>query len=106
LRGTIWQAKDSIRRCDRFQQIKIEFRDQVINASPRTYPILDGLFHEPIVTAPLLATKHHVSFPTAKSDIDRLVECGVLKEIPKTRPKAYYSPKIMTAAYGEPEEIG
>jgi Fic family protein len=105
LRGTVWQAKDAIRRCDRFQEIKAEHRDQVVNPSPRTYLILEGLFHDPIVTAPLLAERLTVSYPTAKNDIDRLVESGILQEIAETRPRAYFAPKIMKAAYGEPEEL-
>jgi Fic family protein len=105
LRGVIWQAQDSIRRCDRFQEIKSEYHEQITNPSPRTFLIVEGLFHEPIVTAPLLATRLNVSFPTAKVDIDRLVECGVLKEIAHTRPKAYSATKIIRAAYGEPEEL-
>lgn len=105
LHGVIWQSRDSIRRCTRFLEIKNEYREQLINVSPRTHPILDGLLHDPIVTAPSLAAKHNVTFPTAKSDIDRLVGCGVLKPIPGTRPKAYFAEKIMQAAYGEPEEV-
>lgn len=105
LRGVIWQSRDSIRRCDRFQAIKNEYHEQITNPSPRTFLIIEGLFHEPIVTAPLLATRLGVSFPTAKTDIDRLVECGVLKEIAHTRPKAYSATEIIRAAYGEPEEL-
>lgn len=105
LRGVISQAQDSIRRCDRFQAIKNEYHEQVTNPSPRTFLIIEGLFHEPIVTAPLLASRLGVSFPTAKADIDRLVECGLLKEIGNTRPKAYSATKIIRAAYGELEEL-
>jgi Fic family protein len=106
LRGTIWQARDSVRRCDRFQEIKAEYHETIQSASPRTHPIIDGLFHDPIVTAPSLAAKHGVTWPTAKADIERLLDVGILKELPDTWPRAYYAPQIMTAAYGEPEEIG
>lgn len=75
------------------------------NPSPRTFLIIEGLFHEPIVTAPLLASRLGVSFPTAKADIDKLVEFGVLKEIAHTRPKAYGASEIISASYGEPEEL-
>jgi Fic family protein len=51
-----------------------------------------------------LAERLAVSYPTAKNDIDRLVEVGVLQEIAETRPRAYFAPKIMKAAYGELED--
>jgi hypothetical protein len=75
------------------------------NPSPRTHPIIEGLFTDPMITVPVIATKHNVSYPTAKADIERLVDAGVLRAIPDFHPKTYYQPAIMVAAYGSPEEL-
>ncbi len=104
LRGVVWQAKESIRRCDRLQAIKVEYLGQVKNPSSRSFPIIEGLFHDPVVTAPSLAAKHGVTWPTAKADIEKLIDAAILKELPDTWPRAYAALKIMDAAYGETEQ--
>jgi len=106
LTGTIQQANDSIRRCDKFNTLKRRFHEIATQyASPRTHQIIESLFVQPLVTVPHLASQFRVSPPTARSDIHRLVGLGILYEIGKSVPKSFYSPAIFQIAYGEPEEV-
>ena len=106
LRGTIAQAKDSIRRCRQFNQLRTEFHSRIDSHTPRTHRILDGLFSSPIVTVTSIASKYEITYHTAKSDIQRLVDAGILKPLPKARPRSFFSSEIMDIAYGEPELEG
>jgi Fic family protein len=104
LRGTISQAKDSIRRCDLLRRLRDEFQEKVLRPTARTHRIIEGLFSRPIVTTPQLAYQCHVTYPTAKADIDRLVEAGILTEVPDVYPTAYCAGRIMDVAYSDETE--
>lgn len=101
LRGTVEQATDSIRRCDELGNLIKRFHKKCEGLGNRAHPIVEGLFATPIITAPELAQRFGVTYPTAKSDIDELVRLDVLKEIPNTYPKTFYCPSIFQIAYGE-----
>ncbi len=105
LRGVIWQTKDAIRRCNKLNALKEEYKRKVTQRSSRSDPIIDDLFRHPLVTAPSVAAKHGVTQPTARSDIKKLVEAGILKPLKGTRPKAFYAEQIFVIAYGEAEQI-
>jgi Fic family protein len=104
LKGTIRQALDSNRRCDQLRQLKDDFHKRLDNAGPRAHPIVERLFATPVLTIPEMATQFNVTYPTAKSDIERLIALKILKEIPEEYPKLYYCPPIFDIAYGEDDE--
>jgi len=101
LKGTIEQANDSIQRCDDLGQLKNEFHERAGTVSPRMHPIIDNLFTIPVVTIPQLAKRLNVTFPTAKTDISKLINLNILRELSDIRPKTYYSPDIIQIAFGE-----
>lgn len=100
LRGTIVQAKDSIKRCDALRQLKESFHERVEGASARTHPIIEELFSFPMQRISDLARKFAVSYPTAKVDVDRLVRAGILQELEGFNPKTFFSREILKIAYG------
>ncbi|MCA9246067.1 MAG: Fic family protein [Planctomycetales bacterium] len=104
LRGTLQQARDSIARCKKFRELKKRYQEDAGTLTPRTYKIIEGLFTKPLVWVTHVAEQFSVSYPTAKSDLDRLVDADILRELPDSRPKAYYAPDVMKAAYHEGEE--
>jgi len=61
--------------------------------------LIENLFHEPILNVTATARKLDVTYPTAKSDIDKLVDSGILQELKGVRPKAFFSNEIMEIAY-------
>lgn len=102
LRGTIAQAHDSIRRCSQFNELRSEYHKMIASASPRMHPLVDLLFTSPVITVASVAKTFRVHYNTAKSDVHRLADAGVVKEIAELRPKSFYAPAIMRVAYGEP----
>jgi len=106
LRGTVLQARDSIRRCDQLRRLRDEFHRKVDKPSSRTARIIEELFSRPLVTVPQLSQQYQVTYPTAKADIDRLVRVRILSELPELYPKTYYAAEIMKVAYEEEEANG
>lgn len=102
LRGSIAQARDSIRRCKEFIRLRDEFKRRVLESgasTSRLIAMVEDLFSSPLVTIPKTADKYGVTYPTARSDIAQLVNLEILSEMPNTRPKAFYSRDLMRAAY-------
>jgi Fic family protein len=67
----------------------------------RLTEIIQGIFTSPFVRVARLAKRLHVTYPTAKSDIDRLVQAGVLHELPNVTPKTFYAPDVFKVSYDE-----
>ena len=67
----------------------------------RLTEIIQGIFTSPFVRVAQLAKRLDVTYPTAKSDIDRLVQAGVLHELPNVTPKTFYAPDVFKVSYGE-----
>lgn len=98
--GTIEQAQDTIRRCDLLVQLRNDMQQRVSSGSGRLHSIVEDLLVAPVLTIPMVRDRFGVTYPTAKSDVDRLIETGILRVIDRTsRPKAYYAPQIFRVAY-------
>ena len=102
LHGALHQARDSIRRCARFNVLRAEFHHRVKQPSPRTHQLIDELFREPITTITATAAKHAITYPTAKKDLELLVEARIIAELQNRRPKAYGCLELLQAAYDIP----
>ena len=102
LRGTIVQAKDSIRRCKALNAAKEKFHDIGDASSLRAPQIIDSLFTTPVLTISGTAKKYAITYATAKTDVQRLVGKKILAQIENIRPKMYYSPEILNISYEEP----
>ena len=102
LRGTIDQAQDAIKRCDQLHQLRREMLDRLSTGSVRLPQIIERLFVNPIVTAPQLTRLFDVTYPTAKADIDRLIDLEILSPIEaSSNPRAYFGNGILRIAYGD-----
>jgi len=105
LTGTIAQANDSIRRCERLQTLRDEFRSRLgADGSPRTSRIIEDLFTDPLIPMAELARKMNVSYATAKADVNALVEKKILRQLDGVYPATFYSPDIFHIAYSETVE--
>jgi Fic family protein len=105
LKGTVVQAKDTILRCDRLLKIKEDFvrRTGEVGGSFRLIQIVEDMFYSPFATIIDLSKRLNVSYPTAKADVERLVQAGILRELNDITPKTFYAPEIFNVAY---EEMG
>jgi Fic family protein len=100
LAGTIQQANDAIVRCEKLGALRSEMLQRGREfRSTRTEQIIEGLFRAPIVRVTSLAKSLGISYPTAQSDVERLIKAKILQPLAGVRPKAYFSPEIWSIAY-------
>jgi len=101
LRATIDVCGDAIARCDELRRLRTEYHSKTDGLSGRMHQLIEGLFSNPMIRITEAARRLDVTYPTAKSDIAKLVELGILIPMRDTSPKAYFSPAIFNAAYHE-----
>lgn len=103
LLGIASQARDTIQRCDRLQRIKEDFmrRVRAVGGSVRLNQIVENIFSSPFVRIADLPKKLAVTYPTAKADVERLVQAGILREIDDMTPKTYCATEVFSVAYDE-----
>ena len=101
LDATIDVCRDAIVRCDELRRLRDEYHAMADRASGRMHQLIEGLFSNPMIRIADAARRLDVTYPTAKSDIVKLVELGILDELPGWSPKAYFSRAIFNAAYRE-----
>jgi len=103
LQGTLAQAKSTIARCRRLLQVRDDYARRIadVGGHVRLTEIIQGIFTSPFVRVAQLAKRLDVTYPTAKSDIDRLVQAGILHELPNVTPKTFYAPDVFKVSYGE-----
>jgi len=101
LKATIHQAEDTFQRCERLLMLEATFKQKVEKAggSVRLNRIIDHLFNSPFINVTEMAKYLDVSYPTAKTDIERLVQVKVLRELPDFSPKTYYARGIFEIGY-------
>jgi Fic family protein len=103
--GIAAQARDTIQRCERLQKIKEDFmkRAREVGGSVRLTQIMEDTFSSPFVRIADLPKRLGVSYPTARADVERLVQAGILKELENVTPKTFYAPDVFNIAYAEME---
>ena len=101
LNGTLEQAKNTVERCGKLVAIREKFMRQISDSggSVRLNQIIDGIFNSPFVRVAELSRTLNVTYPTAKSDLDRLVEAGIIAELAGASPKTFYAPEVFRASY-------
>lgn len=99
LTGTIHQAKDAISRCVMFYQKRAEFHQLIKSPSPRSHLLIDHLFSSPIVTITSVSKKFGIRYTTAKKDIARLTDAGILTEIENAKQKTFMAADLIRIAY-------
>lgn len=101
LHATIDVCRDAIARCARLRYLRDYYHRQADVASGRMHALIESLFSNPIVRITDVAQRLDVSYPTARNDLMKLVEAGILSELPDLYPKAFVARAIFDAAYHE-----
>jgi Fic family protein len=103
LEGTVLQAKSTADKCQRMLTIREMFMKKVndVGGSVRLNQIVEDVFHSPFIRIADLARKLGVTYPTARTDIGRLEDAGILQRLEGVSPKTYYAPEIFNIAYEE-----
>lgn len=108
LEGVARQARDTEKRCDRLIAINRDFHRTVqeeVGGSHRLGMIVDELFVSPVVQIPHLADAYGVAYNTAKADVERLMEVGILVELPEVPQRTFLAPRVLSATFAdEPEQ--
>ena len=94
LQGTIAQAKDTLERCERLRAIREQHMQRLtdVGGTVRLNQIVERTFHSPFIRVADLPKQLRVTYPTAKADIERPVQAGILKELPNVTPKTFFCP--------------
>ncbi len=72
-----------------------------VGGSVRLNRIVEDIFYSPFVRVADLPARLNVTYPTAKADIQRLVNAGILEELPNVNPRTFFAPKVFDIAYSE-----
>ena len=104
LRGAVAQAKDTAERSAGLLGLLGRFKEEANEiagsyGSHRLVAIVEGLFMVPVIDIPSTARAFEVSYPTAQSDVEKLVAAGILTEMEDTRPRAFYCREIVELIY-------
>jgi DeoR/GlpR family transcriptional regulator of sugar metabolism len=67
----------------------------------RLVTAIDQLVRNPVMTIAEHARRANVTYPTAKTDLERLAGLGVLKVIARVRPKSYVCNQMMKIIYDD-----
>jgi len=102
LRGTSNVCVDALERCDRLVSLRNEYQARADRTGTRAHTIVEGLFSSPIVRITDVAKRLGITYPTAKTDVEKLVELEILSPLREVKPKAFVARRIFDAAYGEP----
>jgi Fic family protein len=103
LKGVVEQSVDTQKRCSQLLDLRSAFRQRLKEAktAARLSLLTEDLFANPVATASRVVQAYHISHPTARADLDTLVELGILKEVQlkQRRQKGYYCPDIFRITY-------
>jgi Fic family protein len=101
LRGTVEQAKDAIHRCERLRKVRegLLQKLQDVGGSVRLGGIVERMFNSPFVRVTDIQKQFGVTYPTAKADVERLVNARILAPVPFARQKTFYAPEVFNIAY-------
>lgn len=105
LQATVTQTKATITRCEQLLEVRETYNQRLIEAggNVRLNQIVEQIFFAPFVRIADLPNKLDVTYPTAKSDVARLAQVGILKELPGVSPKTFFAPEVFKVAYDELE---
>lgn len=83
LRGVAEQSRDAITRARRLQDLRAEWHDQLTEAraSGLLLQLADHLFNSPVITIPEAETLLDVTYPSAKLNVEKLVDAGILQQV-------------------------
>lgn len=103
LQGVVEQALDTQQRCARLLALRETYKQRLnsVKAPARLGLLVEGLFIQPVATANTVMQRYRVSHPTARADLETLVELGILKAVAlkQRRQKGYFCPDILRITY-------
>jgi len=99
LEGVVLQSVDAEKRCDQLLALQIEFRKKIKGGSVRLSQLIDSLFFRPIITVSQYKNQFGVTYPTARLDLKKLEQAGVVQPLDGLDAITYYSSAIYKITY-------
>lgn len=102
-------CKSAIKKSHELQDLHREYlaKVQAARSSALLAKIVDSLFEAPGITVPAAMTELHISFNSAKNNIQRLVDLGIVTASPvRSRPKWFFAREISRVAFAEDQAGG
>ncbi len=100
LRGVAEQAQDGVQRSESLLRLWREYRSQFQTArsSALLLRMIDGLFDRPYVTITQAARSLDITYRSASLSVMKLVEVGILEELPgRSYGRIFRAPRILAA---------
>ena len=82
LEGVVVQAADTGKRCDKLLALYRDFHKRLTGGSVRLSGLVDSLFQTPTISVRTYMRKFDITHPTAKADLTKLVQLGILEPLP------------------------
>ncbi len=103
LEGVVIQAKDTAARCGALIQLNRDFHERVnqMGASIRLSALVDDLFLNPMVRVTDARDRLSVTYPTARSDLQKLERAGIVRLLKGAPQLTYFSGPILNTIYGD-----
>lgn len=91
---------ETIATIDRLVELQANYRKQAgeTTRSASTLTLIDTLFEIPALTVNEAMTKLDVTYAGARKALDKLIELGIIREVPGSYPKVFLAPGILQAA--------
>ena len=80
LEGVVLQSVDAEKRCDKLLKVQTEFRKNIKGGSVRLSQLIDSLFSRPIITVGQYKNRFGVTYPTARLDLKKLEQAGIVHQ--------------------------
>jgi Fic family protein len=104
LEGVVAQSVDTEKRCEKLLALHRDFHGRLKAGSVRLSNLVDRLFRSPVIGVTQYGKEMKVSYPTARSDLKKLAELGILEELEMDLITYYCSP-IYRVTFEDIEEI-
>jgi Fic family protein len=99
LQGVVVQSTDAEKRCDKLLELHRDFHKRLKTGSVRLSGIVDVLFESPVVSVLNIKNKFSVTHPTARADLKKLEQMGIVQETEGAGRITYYCPQIYEVTY-------
>ncbi len=102
LEGVVSQSVDTERRCEKLLALHRDFHDRLKAGSVRLSNLVDRLFKSPVIGVTQYSKEVNVSYPTARSDLKKLAQLGILQDL-EMDPISYYCDAIYHVTFEDIE---
>lgn len=102
------QADDTITRAHGLQGLQNLYRNRLSQArqSALALQLVDTIFESPVLTIPRAKERLNTSYQTAKNNVDKLINAGILVEAgTDQRPKWFLAPQVYEIIHASLDEI-